>query len=81
MNLWFTRPEAKIVRAHVKRFDPLHWMVDFPRGAIASVVTTDDAHGFGVQCEFLRKGDLVGLIYDSEDGFAHMAHARETNRD
>ena len=81
MNLWFTRPETKIVRTHVKRFDPLHWMVDFPRGAIASVVTTDDAHGFGVQCEFLRKGDLVGLIYDSEDEFAHMAHARETNRD
>jgi uncharacterized protein (TIGR02217 family) len=81
MNLWFTRPEAKIVRTHVKRFDPLHWTVDFPRGTIASVVTTDDAHGLDVQCEFLRKGDLVGLIYESEDAFAHPAHARETNRD
>jgi uncharacterized protein (TIGR02217 family) len=81
MNLWFTRREAKIVRTHVKRFDPLHWTVDFPRGAIASIVTTDDAHGLSIQCEFLRKGDLVGLIYESEDGFAHPAHARETNRD
>ena len=81
MNLWFTRPGAKIVTTHVKRFDPLHWTVDFPRGAIASTVTTPDHHGLTVQCEFLRKGDLVGVIYESEDGAAHPAHARETSRD
>jgi uncharacterized protein (TIGR02217 family) len=81
MNLWFTRPDAKIVRTHVKRFDPVHWTVDFPRGTVASIVTTPDAHGLSVQCEFLRKGDLVGLIWDSEDRFAHPAHARETRRD
>ena len=34
-----------------------------------------------VKCEFLRKGDLVGLIYESEDRLAHPAHARETSRD
>ena len=45
MNLWFTRPDATIVQTHVKRFDPLHWTVDFPRGTIASVVTTPDGHG------------------------------------
>lgn len=81
MNLWFTRPGAKIVQTHVKRFDPQHWTVDFPRGTFASIVTTPDAHGLSVQCEFLRKGDLVGLIWDSEDKFAHPAHARETSRD
>ena len=80
MNHWFTQPDAPIVRTHVKRFDPLHWTVDFPRGAIASVVTTD-AHGLSVTCEFLREGDLVGLIWDSEDKHAHPAHARETSRD
>ncbi|MFL6725354.1 MAG: DUF2460 domain-containing protein [Sphingomicrobium sp.] len=80
MNLWFTRPGAKIVTTHVKRFDPMHWTVDFPRGTVASVVTSADAHGLSVQCEFLRKGDLVGLIYESDDRFAHPAHARETNR-
>ena len=80
MNLWFTRPGAKIVQTHVKRFDPLHWTVDFPRGSIASIVTTPDGHGLNVQCEFLRKGDLVGLIWESEDRFAHPAHARETSR-
>lgn len=81
MNLWFTRADAKIVQTFVKRFDPLHWSVDFPRGTIASVVTTPDAHGLTVRCEFLRKGDLVGLIWDSEDRHAHPAHARETSRD
>jgi uncharacterized protein (TIGR02217 family) len=81
MNYWFTRPEAPIVRTTVKRFDPLHWTVDFPRGAIASVVTTADGHGLKVTCEFLREGDLVGLIYESADRRAHAAHARETSRD
>jgi uncharacterized protein (TIGR02217 family) len=81
MNLWFTRAGAKIVTTHVKRFDPLHWTIDFPRGTVASIVTTPDAHGLSVQCEFLRKGDLVGLIWTSEDTFAHPAHARETSRD
>lgn len=81
MNLWFTRPDAPIVKTHVKRFDPLHWTVDFPRGTVASVITTPDAHGLSVQAEFLRKGDLVGLIWDSEDKHAHPAHARETSRD
>ncbi len=81
MNIWFTRPDAKIVQTHVKRFDPLHWSIDFPRGTVASVVTTPDAHGLTVQCEFLRKGDLIGLIWESEDSFAHPAHARESSRD
>lgn len=81
MNLWFTRPDASVVRTFVKRFDPLHWSVDFPRGTIASLVTSADGHGLTVGCEFLRKGDLVGLIWDSEDTRAHPAHARETRRD
>jgi uncharacterized protein (TIGR02217 family) len=81
MNLWFTRPDAKIVRTFVKRFDPLHWTVDFPRGSIASIVTMPDGHGLSVQCEFLREGDIVGLIWESKDSNAHPAHARETSRD
>ena len=81
MNHWFTRAEAPIVRTHVKRFDPIHWTVDFPRGSMASVVTTPDGHGLSVEAEYLRKGDLVGLIYESEDRHAHPAHARETNKD
>ncbi|NUR45287.1 MAG: DUF2460 domain-containing protein [Sphingomonas sp.] len=81
MNLWFTRPDAKIVQTYVKRFDPLHWTVDFPRGTVASIVTTADGHGLNVTAEILRKGDLVGLIWTSEDLWAHPAHKRETSRD
>ena len=81
MNLWFTAPNAPITRTFVKRFDPLHWTVDFPLGTIASVVTDPGGHGLTVQAEFLRQGDLVGLIYESADRLAHSAHRRETNRD
>lgn len=81
MNHWFTRSAAPITTTHVKRFDPLHWTVDFPRGTIASLITTPDGHGLEIQAEFLRKGDLVGLIFESADKLAHPAHARETARD
>jgi uncharacterized protein (TIGR02217 family) len=81
MNHWFTRRDAPITQTWVKRFDPLHWTVDFPRGTIASLVTSGDGHGLTVAAEFLRQGDLVGLIYESEDSHAHPAHARATNCD
>lgn len=81
MKHWFTAPDAPIVSDFVKRFDPLHWTVDFPRGAMASVVTSEDGHGLEVAARFLRADDLVGLIWDSEDRHAHPAHARETSRD
>ena len=79
MNIWFTRREAALQQDWVKRFDPLHWRVDFPAGASASVVTED--HVVAVECGFLRKGDLVGLIFDSRDQRAHAAHARAERRD
>lgn len=81
MNHWFTSPDAPVVSTFVKRFDPLHWTVDFPLGTAASTVTTADGHGLQIEAEFLRKGDLVGLIFESEDGHSHPAHARETSRD
>jgi uncharacterized protein (TIGR02217 family) len=81
MNHWFTSADAPIVTSNVKRFDPLHWTVDFPRGTIASAVTAGSGHEIKVQAEVLRKGDLVGLIFESEDRHSHPAHARETSRD
>jgi uncharacterized protein (TIGR02217 family) len=81
VNHWFTSADATIVSTWVKRFDPIHWTVDFPRGTIASAVTSGDGHGLSVETEFLRKGDLVGLIFESEDTRAHPAHARESARD
>lgn len=81
MNLWFTRTEARIARTFLKRFDPLHWSVDFPRGTIASMFTGTDPHRIDIAAELLREGDLVGLIWDSEDRLSHPAHAREYDRD
>lgn len=81
MRHWLTARDAPIAGDFVKRFDPLHWTVDFPRGAMASLVTGDDGHSLSVEASYLRKGDLVGLIWESEDRHAHPAHARETSRD
>jgi len=81
MNLWFTAHDAPVATGFVKRFDPQHWTVDFPRGTIASLVTGEDGRSLTVNAEILRKGDLVGLIWESEDRHAHSAHAREASSD
>ncbi|MBV9529256.1 DUF2460 domain-containing protein [Sphingomonas sp.] len=81
MRYWFTRPDAPIAGTWVKRFDPRYWTVDFPRGTVASVVTGDDPHSMTVTAEMARKGDLVGLIYESADRLSHPAHAYRTGVD
>jgi len=81
MNHWFTRADAPVDRSFIKRFTPLHWTVDFPRGAMASVTEGEDAQSLVVDVEFLRRGDLVGLIWDSADRHSHPAQARETAKD
>lgn len=81
MPIWFTRPDAPVERGWVKRFAAADWAVDFPRGAMASTVTHSDNRGLTVEAHFLRKGDLVGLIYGSEDRHSHPARAREARRD
>ena len=81
MPIWFTEPGAPVEQGWVKRFAAADWTVDFPRGAMASVVTDADERGLAVEAHFLRKGDLVGLIYESEDRHSHPARARQTNRD
>jgi hypothetical protein len=81
MPIWFTRPGASVEQDWVKRFAAKDWTVDFPRGAMASVVTSADGRGVTVEAEFLRKGDLIGLIYESEDRHSHAARMREARRD
>ena len=81
MRHWLTRPDAPVDKRFLKRFTPDQWTVDFPRGAMASLVTRDAAHAVDVEARFLREGDLIGLIWDSEDRHSHPAQARETSRD
>jgi len=78
---WMTRADAPLERTFVKRFDPRHFTVDFPRGARASIVLGDAPNSLRLTAEFLKPSDLVGLIYESEDRYAHPAHKRETKRD
>jgi len=64
----------------VSRFDPTHWTVDFPRPMMASVVTTaPDA--LRVNAMFLRRNDLAGLIWASEDRHDHPLLRYETSLD
>nr|WP_294849833.1 DUF2460 domain-containing protein [uncultured Sphingomonas sp.] len=81
MGLWFTRPDAPVEMGWVKRFRARDWTVDFPRGAMASAVVLPGERSLRVEARFLRKGDLVGLIYESEDRHSHPARTRETKRD
>ncbi|MCJ8191781.1 DUF2460 domain-containing protein [Sphingomicrobium aestuariivivum] len=78
---WFTRQGEHLEQMPLKRFDPDHWTVDFPLGTAACLTRGSDAHSLVVAAEFLRRGDLVGLIWSSADTVSHPAHARETNRD
>lgn len=64
----------------IQRFDPRFWTINFPRPMMASVVTTaPDA--LRVDCEFHHKGELAGLIWESEDTLDHPLLAYDTNRD
>ncbi len=74
--------------ATVRRFDPRFWTVNFPRPAMASVVTTahdalrvdlawhDSGHDPGH-----RSDALVGLIWESADRLSPPLIAYETRRD
>jgi len=80
MPFWLASERDGQDSAHIQRFDPRFWTVDFPRPAMASVVTTaPDA--LRVEAGFLRQGDLVGLIWESADRFDHPLLAYRTDRD
>lgn len=64
----------------IQRFDPRFWTVNFPRPAMASVVTTS-ADSMQIDVELHHEGELVGLIWDSVDSLDHPLLAYETNRD
>jgi uncharacterized protein (TIGR02217 family) len=64
----------------IQRFDPRFWTVNFPRPMIAAVTSTA-TDALRVDATFYRKGDLAGLIWDSEDGLDHPLLAYATDRD
>ncbi|EAQ28348.1 hypothetical protein NAP1_12153 [Erythrobacter sp. NAP1] len=64
----------------IQRFDPRFWTVNFPRPAMASVITTS-ADSMQVDLELHNEGELVGLIWDSVDRLDHPLLAYETSLD
>ncbi|WP_326525302.1 DUF2460 domain-containing protein [Sphingomonas sp.] len=73
------RPDDGIA-AHIHRFDPRFWTVNFPRPMVASVVTTGAA-ALRVDAVFYRRDDLAGLIWESEDRHDHPLLTYQTARD
>jgi uncharacterized protein (TIGR02217 family) len=80
MAFWLAHQRRGQDSGWIQRFDPRFWTVNFPRPMMASVVTTaPDA--LRVDCEFHRKGELAGLIWESEDTLDHPLLAYATDRD
>jgi len=80
MAFWLARERRSQESSFIQRFDPRFWTVNFPRPAMASVIATaPDA--LRVEVELHNQGELVGLIWESEDRLDHPLLAYETNRD
>jgi len=80
MSFWLAKRRTVQQTDTIQRFDPRFWTVDFPRPAMASVVTTA-ADALRVDAVFRQAGDLVGLIWESEDRWDHPLLAYDTDRD
>jgi hypothetical protein len=80
MPYWLATKMDQQSTAHVKRFDPRFWTVNFPRPMMAGVTTTG-ANGLRADCVFYRTDDLAGLIWEAEDVWDHPLLAYQTSRD
>ena len=80
MAFWLARQRSGQHSDWLQRFDPRFWTVNFPRPMMACVVTTG-TDGLRVECEFHRRSDLAGLIWDSADTLDHPLLRYETRTD
>ncbi len=80
MSYWLARKRNCQEHSYIQRFDPRFWTVNFPRPAMASVVT-NGPDSLRVDVEFHHEGELAGLIWESEDTLDHPLLAYETDRD
>lgn len=80
MSFWLAKRRTVQATDMIQRFDPRFWTVDFPRPAMASVVTTaPDA--LRVDAVLQKANDLIGLIWESADRWDHPLLAYDTDRD
>ncbi|OBV09952.1 DUF2460 domain-containing protein [Erythrobacter dokdonensis] len=80
MAFWLARERSAQESTFMQRFDPRFWTVNFPRPAMASVVTLG-SDAMRISVELHHAGELVGLIWDSVDVLDHPLLAYETDRD
>lgn len=80
MAYWLARERRGQESSFIQRFDPRFWRVNFPRPAMASVVTTGP-DSMQINVELHHEGELIGLIWESEDTLDHPLLAYETSRD
>lgn len=80
MSYWLARRRHGQESSFIQRFDPRFWTVNFPRPAMASVVTLGP-DAMQIDVELHHEGELVGLIWASEDTLDHPLLGYETNRD
>ncbi|QSR16698.1 DUF2460 domain-containing protein [Novosphingobium sp. KA1] len=80
MAFWLANRREGQASDWIQRFDPRFWTVNFPRPMMAALVSTS-ADSLRVDAAFLRKADLGGLIWESEDRFDHPLLAYRTDRD
>ncbi|WP_086606681.1 DUF2460 domain-containing protein [Erythrobacter donghaensis] len=80
MAFWLARERRAQESTFIQRFDPRFWTVNFPRPAMASVVTTGP-DSLRVDVELHHAGELVGLIWESIDSLDHPLLAYATDRD
>lgn len=80
MAFWLARDRRAQESSFIQRFDPRFWTVNFPRPAMASVVTPGP-DALQVDVELHHEGELVGLIWESLDTLDHPLLAYETDRD
>ncbi len=80
MAFWLAKRRHGQDTDWMQRFDPRFWTVNFPRPMMASVVTTGP-DSLRVDCEFHHRGELAGLIWDSEDTLDHPLLRYDTVRD
>lgn len=80
MAFWLARERRAQESTFMQRFDPRFWTVNFPRPAMASVITTA-SDALRVDLELHNAGELVGLIWDSIDTLDHPLLAYATDRD
>lgn len=80
MAFWLAQERRSQEASFIQRFDPRFWTVNFPRPAMASVVTLGP-DALRVAVELHHRDELVGLIWDSVDSLDHPLLGYETNRD